>query len=410
MPDDDLLDIPFPDAFTLDPSPTWSRLREEEPVRRVRTLTGDVVWLVTRYDDVRLVLTDPRFSRAATVGPGAPRVAVSSPLPNTLPTTDPPEHTRLRTLVSGAFAHRRVERQRPWVRELAARLAGDLATAGQPADLRAVFALPLPIQVICHLLGVPYDDRDRFRAWTELAYSMEPAEADRVAAAMDGLTGYLAGLVTAKRAELAGGRAPADLLDELITATVDDDRLGHDELVAFGMNLLVAGHETSANQIAGFVATLLREPARWDRLAADPGLVPTAVEELLRATRLSEVGQLRVATADVELSGTLVRAGEGVMAAISSANRDPRAFADPDELVLDRPPGRHLAFGAGPHFCLGAHLARVELQESLTALLAAHPRMRLAVPAEDLRWRRVLVSGVAELPVLAGGDSAFRPY
>jgi cytochrome P450 len=321
---------------------------------------------------------------------------VSRPLPGTLLTTDPPEHTRLRKLVSGAFSHRRVEQLRPWIAGLAAELAGQVAAAGQPADLRRLFALPLPIRVICHLLGVPFADRDRFQGWTELAYSMVLAEADRVQAAMDSLTGYIAELVAAKR---TAGAEPADLLDELIHADADGDRLSTDELVAFGMNLLVAGHETSANQIASFVLALLREPGPWRRLGAEPELLPGAVEELLRYNRLSEVGQLRVATEDVVLAGQPIRAGEGVMAALAAANRDPRAFDRPDELDLDRAPGRHLAFGIGPHFCLGAHLARVELQEALRALLHRFPELRLAVPAGELPWRQVLISGVAELPV-----------
>lgn len=383
---------PALDLTGTDFDPVLRELMREGPVTRIQLPNGEGwAWLVTRYDDVRTVLTDPRFSRAGTVAPGAPRVAVSSPLPGTLPTTDPPEHTRLRRLVSGAFAYRRVETYRPWIRELAGELADGLGADGSPADLRAALALPLPIRVICRLLGVPYADRDRFREWTELAYSMVPAEAERVHAAMDALTGYLAGLVAAKRAEPGD-----DILSEL---AADPAGLSPDELTAFGLNLLVAGHETSANQITGFVATLLRDPTRWDRLVAEPDLVPTAVEELLRHTRLSETGQLRVAVEDVALAGGTVRAGEGVIAAIASANRDPRAFDRADEVVLDREPGRHLAFGVGTHFCLGAHLARVELAEALSALLARFPGLRLAVPAEALAWRHVLVSGVDALPV-----------
>jgi cytochrome P450 len=385
-------EIPFPGSFRFDPDPEWARLREQQPITRVRTIAGSVVWLVTRYDDVRTVLTDPRFSRAGTVAPGAPRVAVSSPLPGTLPTTDPPAHTRLRGLVSGVFSRRRIEQRRGWIAGLAGELVDRMVTAGAPGDLRAALALPLPIQVICELLGVPYDDRDRFRAWTELAYSLVPAQAERVQAAMAALTGYLAELV-------AGNPGVGDDILTELAGDTGDDALSTDELVAFGMNLLVAGHETTANQLASFVATLLREPAHWDRLVAEPELIETAVEELLRHTRLSEVGQLRVATVDVPLAGVTVRAGDGVMAAIAAANRDPRAFDRPDEVVLDREPGRHLAFGIGPHFCLGAHLARVELQEALRALTARCPRLRLAVSAERLRWRHVLVSGVEELPV-----------
>jgi cytochrome P450 len=400
MSSEPVLDIPFPDAFRFEPSPTFARLQAERPVARVRTLAGAEVWLVTRYDDVRMVLADPRFSRAAVVRDGAPRVALAKPMPDSLTTTDPPEHTRLRKLVVPTFAHRKIEQTRPWVASLAESLAEDVAEAGNGADLRQLFALPLPIQVICHLLGVPYDDREQFREWTELGYSMRMAEADRVESAMTSLTSYITDLVERK---LASAGEPADLLDELVRAREAGDRLSADELVAFGVNLLVAGHETSANQISSCVATLLRDPAHWDRLVADPSLVPNAVEELLRYNRFSEVGQLRIALEDVELHDVTIRAGDGVMAALNAANRDPRVYDAPDRLDLDRQDNRHLSFGHGPHFCLGAQLARIELQESLLALLRRFPGMRLAKPAEELQWRRVLVSGLAELPVLLDG-------
>ncbi|HEY9336961.1 MAG TPA: cytochrome P450 [Kribbella sp.] len=392
-----VLQIPFEDAFRFDPSPTFAALREDRPVARVRTLAGAEVWLVTRYDDVKLVLADPRFSRAAVVKQGAPRVALAKPMPNSLTTTDPPEHSRLRRLVVPTFAHRKIEQTRPWVAELSAQLAEDVARAGDGADIRQLVALPLPIQVICQLLGVPYADREQFREWTELGYSMKMAEKDLVEDAMTNLTAYIEDLVTKK---LANTDQPAeDLLDELVRAREEGDRLSQDELIAFGVNLLVAGHETSANQISSCVATLLRWPENWARLVAEPGLIPSAIEELLRFNRFSEVGQLRVAVEDIELHGVHIKAGDGVMAALNSANRDPRAYDAPDELRLDRPDNKHLSFGFGPHFCLGAQLARIELQESLAALVRRFPRMSLAKPAEELEWRRVLVSGLAELPV-----------
>jgi len=392
-----VLQIPFEDAFRFDPSPTFAALREDRPVARVRTLAGAEVWLVTRYDDVKLVLADPRFSRAAVVKQGAPRVALAKPMPNSLTTTDPPEHSRLRRLVVPTFAHRKIEQTRPWVAELSAQLAEDVTRAGDGADIRQLVALPLPIQVICQLLGVPYADREQFREWTELGYSMKMAEKDLVEDAMTNLTAYIEDLVTKK---LANTDQPAeDLLDELVRAREEGDRLSQDELIAFGVNLLVAGHETSANQISSCVATLLRWPENWARLVAEPGLIPSAIEELLRFNRFSEVGQLRVAVEDIELHGVHIKAGDGVMAALNSANRDPRAYDAPDELRLDRPDNKHLSFGFGPHFCLGAQLARIELQESLAALVRRFPRMSLAKPAEELEWRRVLVSGLAELPV-----------
>ncbi|WP_327638119.1 cytochrome P450 [Kribbella sp. NBC_00482] len=392
-----VLQIPFDDAFRFDPSPTFAALRENRPVARVRTLAGAEVWLVTRYDDVKLVLADPRFSRAAVVKQGAPRVALAKPMPNSLTTTDPPEHSRLRRLVVPTFAHRKIEQTRPWVAELSAQLAEDVAQAGDGADIRQLVALPLPIQVICQLLGVPYADREQFREWTELGYSMKMAEKDLVEEAMTNLTAYIEDLVTQKLANTSG---PAeDLLDELVRAREEGDRLSQEELIAFGVNLLVAGHETSANQISSCVATLLRWPENWARLVEEPELVPSAIEELLRFNRFSEVGQLRVAIEDVELHGVQIKAGEGVMAALNSANRDPRAYDAPDELRLDRRDNKHMSFGFGPHFCLGAQLARIELQESLAALVRRFPRMSLAKPAEELEWRRVLVSGLAELPV-----------
>jgi cytochrome P450 len=395
-----VLNIPFDDAFRFDPSPTFAELRQNRPVARVRTLAGAEVWLVTRYDDVKLVLADPRFSRAAVVKQGAPRVALAKPMPNSLTTTDPPEHSRLRKLVSSTFAHRRIERTRPWVAELSAQLAEDVAKAGDGADIRQLVALPLPIQVICQLLGVPYENRGQFREWTELGYSMKMAEKDLVENAMTELTAYIEDLVNRK---LANADQPAeDLLDELVRAREQGDRLSQEELIAFGVNLLVAGHETSANQISSCVATLLRWPENWARLVDDHALVPSAVEELLRFNRFSEVGQLRVAVEDLELHGVQIKAGEGVMAALNSANRDPRAFTDPDELQLDRKENKQLSFGFGPHFCLGAQLARIELQESMLALLRRFPDMSLAKPAEELEWRRVLVSGLAELPVNLG--------
>ncbi len=392
-----VLQIPFDDAFRFDPSPTFAALRENRPVARVRTLAGAEVWLVTRYDDVKLVLADPRFSRAAVVKQGAPRVALAKPMPNSLTTTDPPEHSRLRRLVVPTFAHRKIEQTRPWVADVSAQLAEDVAQVGDGADIRQLVALPLPIQVICQLLGVPYADREQFREWTELGYSMKMAEKDLVEDAMTNLTAYIEDLVTKKLANTSG---PAeDLLDELVRAREEGDRLSQEELIAFGVNLLVAGHETSANQISSCVATLLRWPENWARLVEEPELIPSAIEELLRFNRFSEVGQLRVAIEDIELHGVQIKAGEGVMAALNSANRDPRAYDAPDELRLDRRDNKHMSFGFGPHFCLGAQLARIELQESLAALVRRFPRMSLAKPAEELEWRRVLVSGLAELPV-----------
>ncbi|MFH8618070.1 cytochrome P450 [Streptomyces sp. NPDC017979] len=390
----DRLTVPLPDAFGIDPSPTLRRLREEEPVALARTVNGHEVWLVTRYADVKTVLSDPRFSRAEVVRPGRPYAAATPPRTNTLPAMDPPEHTRLRGLVTASFAHRRIEQRRQWVREQADRCVDELVAAGAPADLQLHLATRLPLRVICELLGAPVADEPAIREWTEAMYSLEPDTARAANDAYDALLTYMAALVDEKERVLAAPAAePADLLGELLRTAKDSDRISHDELVHFGVTMLVGGYETTANQIGAFVIDLLRRPARWESLRADPALLPDAIEELLRSNMLSETGQVRVALEDVELSGTLIRAGEGVMAHIGAANRDADVFTAPDEIDFRRSESTHLTFGHGIHYCLGAHLARVELQEALGVLLSRLPGLRLAVPAEDIVWRRSLLRG-----------------
>ncbi|MCP2333944.1 cytochrome P450 [Actinoalloteichus caeruleus] len=402
--DEPELRLPFPDAFAVDPSPTWAELRRDAPVRRVRTVAGDEVWLVTRYDDVRVVLADARFSRALVVRPGAPRTAVAAPRAGSITAADPPEHTRLRRLVAGSFTQRRMREFQPWIGALTHRLADDVAAVEGPVDLRRLFALPLPITVICHLLGVPAEDQPLFARWSEVVYSMDMAEKDEVERSYDALDAYVTALVAERRSALLAGRAPSGaLLDELVLARDQQDRLSEAELVSLVLTLLVAGHETTANQIGSFLITLLRDPTRWERLVAEPDLIPDAVEELLRFNRLGETGQYRVAAEDVVVAGVRIRAGDGVIAAIGSANRDEAVFDSPDSLDFGRGGGNpHLAFGHGIHHCLGAALARVELREALRTLTTRFPRLRLAVPVGELRWRRVLISGVAELPVRTG--------
>jgi len=401
--------LPLPDAFTLDPSPTWAWLRQEAPVTRARTATGHPVWLVTRYADVKTVLSDPRFSRAAVVRPGAPFPAATPPRPGTLMALDPPEHSRLRALVSPTFTRRRVEQLRPWIRQLAEKYADQLLAAGEPADLVRWFARPFPLEVMCVILGVPDRQRDDLRRWTDVVYSLNAADAEPAGAAYDAMEDYFRDLVRAKRERLATpGVQPEDLLDELILARDGADRLSETELIGLSTSLLAAGHETTANQIGCFVVELLRDPARWERLRREPDLVPAAVEELLRFNRLSETGQLRIAVADVELSGQTIRTGEAVMASVGAANRDPERFDDPDTLRWDRKDNAHLTFGYGVHYCLGAHLARVELAEALLTLFDRLPAPRLAIPAEQIQWRRTVLRGPVEVPLYWSADAPGR--
>jgi cytochrome P450 len=313
----------------------------------------------------------------------------------------------MRRLVAGPFAPRRIEQWRPWIAELARGLTRAMADGAAPADLRRAVCLPLPLAVVGRLLGVPEADRDRFEAWSDQLYSLRTPDPAAATAAYDGLHGYLADLLDAKRATPPG--ATPDLLDDLVAHADGPRGLSGAELVGFAASLLVAGYETTASQLASFVVELLRDPSRWDRLVREPGMVEAAVEELLRINRLSETGQVRVALVDVELDGVTIREGEGVLAAIGPANRDPRVFPDPDSYCPDRyhtvgrPDGdraeQHLTFGHGPHFCLGAQLARIELVEALRALLTTLPGLRLAVPAADITWRRTLIRGPEQVPV-----------
>ncbi|GAA2553401.1 cytochrome P450 [Pseudonocardia hydrocarbonoxydans] len=382
-----------PDGLTFDPR--YARLRREEPLARVALPYGGEAWLATRLDDVRTVLADPRFSRAATVGADVPRVRPEiDHEPASILNMDAPEHTRLRKLVARAFTVRRVEALRPRAAALTAELLDGMRAAGPPADLVAHLSVPLPVTIICELLGVPVADRDVFRAGADAALSttgMSPAQRTR---ARDALLAYMAGLVARRREEPTD-----DLLGALVVARDDGDALSERELVGLGVGILVAGHETTMNMIGNIVFALLTRPDRGEALRSGPGAVARGVEELLRYLPLgASAGFPRIATEDVELAGGTVRAGDAVVVSVAAANRDPEAFENPDTLVLDRAENRHVAFGHGLHHCLGAQLARMELQEAVGSLLAAFPDLRLAVDPADVPWRTgALVRGPEEL-------------
>ncbi|MGH8899478.1 MAG: cytochrome P450 [Egibacteraceae bacterium] len=356
-------------------------------------LDGDEAWLVVRHADVRQVLADRRFSRAAAFGEGAPRLVGGDPLlPAAILNMDPPEHTRLRKIAAGMFTAHRMERLRPRIRQTATDLIEAMAAGGPPTDLMAAFALALPVLTICELLGVPYGDRDRFRTWTDVSAALTEAEVVEVVQA---LKAYMAELISVNRHE------PTDsVLGALVTAHDDHGQLSKEELVTFGVFLLVAGHETTARQIGNGIVILLRQPNQWSRLAREPALVPRAVEELLRFTPFGvPVADVRIATEDVELTEMTVQAGEAVLASIVAADRDATVFVAPDRLNLDRAENPHVAFGHGIHHCLGASLARVELQETFTVLPRAFPNLRLAVPEQQLTWMGMFNRRSSTLPV-----------
>jgi cytochrome P450 len=390
--DTEPIPYPFNEAAGLALSEKYQWAREQPGLLRVRLPYGEPGWLVTRYAEARLVLGDRRFSRAEGENHDEPRQAEAART-NGILSMDPPDHTRLRTLVAKAFTVHQVEKLRPSVRELTEELVDAVVAAGPPTDLVDSFALPLPVGVICKLLGVPVEDRPRFRAWSDAALSTSSLTAEEFETNREELRAYMAALVAEHRSHPRD-----DLMTGLIEARDVDDRLSEDELVDLCVGILVAGHETTATQIPNFLVTLLDHPDQLARLRDDPSLIPGAVEELLRFVPLGMGASFpRYPTEDIEIGGTLVRAGEPVLVAVGSANRDALRFDAPERLDVARSSNAHIGFGHGVHHCLGAPLARVELQEALSTLLERLPGLHLA---GDIEWKtQMLVRGPRTLPV-----------
>jgi cytochrome P450 len=373
--------FPFDEPRHLEFDPVFARLRREEPLTRVQLRYGEPAWLATRYEDVRVVLGDPRFSRAAAIGRDEPRSRFYTRGGGFL-YADPPEHTRLRRLVSEAFTNKRIERLRPRIQQIADGLADAILAKGPPADLAVDFEL-LPITVIAELLGVPAVDRNDFRVWAEAVVSSTRYTPAEVAEHMGRLREYMADLIAQRRMT-----PQDDLLGALVTARDREDRLSEGEMLTMAEGLLFGGYETTATQIPKFVFVLLTHPKEMAMLRADLDLLPRAVEELMRFVPLGD-GTLfpRYALEDVELGGVTVRAGEPVVVHLGSANRDESVYTNPDELDLQRQEASHLRFGHGPHYCLGAPLARMEIQIALRILLTRFPGLRFACPEEDITWK-----------------------
>jgi cytochrome P450 len=379
-------------GYYSDPYSVHARLRARCPVTPVVLPDGMPAWLITGYAEARAALADPRLPKNM---PGWQREAgsVSGTLGRHMLDSDPPDHERLRRLVNKAFTVRRVERLRPRITAIGAALLDDLA-ARRETDLLASFAFPLPITVICELLGVPVADQDDFRTWTATAVAdTSPAEVAQAHATA--MISYVIALIAAKRQDPAD-----DLLSALVAARDDADRLTEPELVSMIFLLLVAGHETTVNLIGSGVLALLLNPAELARLSADPSLVGGAVEEMLRYVNPVSNATFRCAAEPVEIGGVRIGRGDAVFVSLSGANRDPARFGAPDQLDLGRDTAGHLAFGHGIHYCVGAPLARLEAEIAFTGLLARFPRLELAVPPESLRWRpSTLIHGLESLPV-----------
>ncbi|SHF43941.1 cytochrome P450 [Streptoalloteichus hindustanus] len=390
------LPYPFGDGRQIDLEQRYAELRDTPGLVKVQLPYGRDCWLATRYEDARTVLGDPRFSRAAAVGPDVPRPNPEQPGDGGILMLDPPEHTRIRGVASRAFTARRVEEMRERTRALVERLVDEMVGHGAPADLVAHVALPLPVLVICEMLGVPFADRDDFQRWSSAFLSTTLLPPETVVEYGGALRDYMSELVEQRRAEPAD-----DLISAMLRASDEQGRITRDELVTLAIGILVAGHETTATQLPNFVYVLDRERDQWDLLRERPDLVPRAVEELVRWVPLGVSSAFpRYAKEDVEVGGVLVRAGEPVLAAIGSANRDERVFPDADRVDVLRESNPHIGFGHGPHHCLGAQLARMELQEGLRALVTRLPDLRVAVADDELDWKSgMFVRGFRELPV-----------
>lgn len=387
---------PFGAVEDLSIHPRCAALRREAPVSRVSLPYGGEGWLVVGHEQIRFVLSDRRFSRAALLGADAPRTTPRIVTDPTILHLDPPDHTRLRRLVAGAFAPRRTAALRPEVEDVARDLVDQMRAEGPPSDLVRGLARPLPSMVMSELLGVPFADRDQFFAWSAQVVAGPDADPASIREAFAGLRRYLSERIAERR------RHPTDdLLSALVSARDEHDRLSEQELVVFGVTLLLAGLETTTNQLGNFAYHLLAEPHRWEWLAADRSRIPVAVEELLRYTPIAATaGFTRVATEDVVVGDVTVRAGEALLLDLDAANRDEAVFDHAEELRLDRAENPHLAFGHGAHFCLGASLARMELEVGLAALLEGLPGLRLATTTDRLSWyRNRVVRGIEELPV-----------
>jgi pentalenic acid synthase len=379
----------------------YTRLRDEkEPLRRVTLYDGRQAWVVTKHETARKLLSDPRLSSDRThddFPATSPRFQGLRDRRPAFISLDPPEHgTRRRMLISD-FTVKRIKGMRTDIERIVHGFIDDMLAAGPPADLVSQFALPVPSMVICHMLGVPYADHDLFQdASRRLVQAQDAAGA---VAAREDLDHYLDGLITKLAAEPGGG-AGQGMLGSLVAEQLANGDMDREELVSTALLLLVAGHETTASMTSLSVITLLEHPDQHAALRADPGLVPGAVEELLRYLAIADVAGGRIAKADIEIDGQLIRAGEGVIVTNSIANRDGSVFEDPDTFDVRRSPRHHIAFGYGVHQCLGQNLARLELEVILTALFDRIPTLRLAVPVEQLTLRPgTTIQGVNELPV-----------
>jgi cytochrome P450 len=400
-----------PVDFMQNPYEILERFREKAPVHEVIFAHGAKVWLVTRYEEIRALVSDPRVSKdgrrmnelfARHSGQPAPEegeeagVGFDDDLATHMLNTDPPRHTRLRALVSKAFTAHQVERLRPRIE----RVAGELldALADQPeADLVSGYAVRIPITTICDLFGIPEQDREDFRLWgTKLVGAGQ--DPDEVAEASRRVVAYASELIEARRANPGD-----DMVSALVGVTEDGERLTHGELVSMIFFLVVAGHITTIYSLGNAIYNLLTHPDELAKLQADLSVMPAAVDELMRYDPAAGVGTFRFTTAEIPVGDVVIPPDQILALSWSSANRDSRHFPDADHLDLDRHPHGSMSFGHGSHYCLGVPLAKMQIEVALTRLLTRYPDLQLAVKPDEVRWENnALLRGLVALPVLLG--------
>ncbi|MBV9846046.1 MAG: cytochrome P450 [Kutzneria sp.] len=395
---------PFPMAreCPMHPPAEYASLRAERPIAPVTMPDGQRAWLVTKHKYARALLADPRVSSNRT-HPAFPfltevdRASLTRddrPFTRSMLAQDPPVHTTHRRAVITEFSVRKVQAMRPRIQQIVDECVNAMLADGGPLDLVQALSLPVPSLVICELLGVPYADREAFQRWTRVLVTRSSTTQERTAAS-DRLTEYLDKLVSAKEA------APTDdLLGRLIAKNAQTPTMDHTELVAMATLLLIAGHETTANMISLGVVALLERPDELTELRDSPGILPQAIEEMLRYFSIVDAITARVALADIEIGGVTIRAGEGLVVAVNAANWDDEVFAEPQRLDIHRSARHHVAFGFGVHQCLGQNLARAELEIVFETLFRRIPGLRLTVPAADLPYKDdANTYGVHEVPV-----------
>lgn len=393
---------PFVEAEPAARYAAFAELAAAGPVQRVTLFTGMTVWLITGHAETREALGHPDIIKGNS-GDGPHRDAVPADLAaamhSNLLGANPPDHTRLRQLVSAAFTRRRIDGLEPVVRRIVDDLLDDVSAAGEqgePVDLLTALCYPLPLTVISELLGVPEDRRRDFLQWTTVAIHGPAHAADAFVAAATSLIDYIRQLIAQKRVDPSD-----DLISGMVAARADGDRLSEDELTSMLFLLLLAGYETTAHLMSGGTRALLTHPDQLELVRADPGRWPAVIEELLRFHSPVQVTPPYRTAAPVRIGGVTIPAGEMVLPSPLAANRDPRQFSEPEHLDVTRSQPAHLAFGHGIHHCLGAPLARLEARIALGALFDRFPKLRLAVAPEELTMQAsLLVNGLTALPVV----------